>query len=169
MPQSIVSDRDPTFTSFFLKGIFSFAGHQFESKLNIPPPIRRSVWGGKPLPWELFALFCGYQVKGMGQMAFVSWMVVQHLFSLGHRNVSLWSSLWSAAATTTAVICSRNNQVQAVEDPLRSRDQILKFLKENHRSQFYLPCHWESKKKNLISQEVGLPRRRKPIFAKTPR
>lgn len=91
---SIVSDRDPIFTSAFWGGTFQarrrFPAHEY----GISPPNSRGIGGDKPSLGSLFSLSFRGLAQKLVALAFLSGILLQHIIPDGAEDDAVSGGLW---------------------------------------------------------------------------
>lgn len=97
--ESIISYKDPTFTSNFWKSSSQDSRYQALLQYGLLTPNKRAYWNSEQVPWKLLLkVFRGWQTKGLVLAGAIGKVVLQHQLPCINQTYSLWNSLWSVTS-----------------------------------------------------------------------
>lgn len=130
MPLSIVSDRDPIFTSLFWRELFKLQCTQLKHSSGYHPQTDGQSKVVKRCLKTYLRCFVGTRPRDWAKwLSLAEWWYTTNSHS--SIEISPFEEVYGRPPPRLLSYVKRTTQVQAVNEQLRSRDQIAKLLKEN--------------------------------------
>ncbi|XP_062099393.1 transposon Ty3-I Gag-Pol polyprotein isoform X1 [Humulus lupulus] len=154
MPRSIVSDRDPIFTSAFWKKLFEFMGTKLKMSSSYHPQTDGQTEVTNRYLEQYLRAFTADNPKQWSK--FLSW--AEYHYNTSHHSaigMTPFQAVYGRAPPTIPAYTRGSTTIQAVENDLLSRDTILQQLKDNLLQAQHRMRQQANKKRRDIEFKVG--------------